>query len=186
MSLQSYNISLNKVGNDLIGEMVPEISQLEYLQYLTLTGNCLYGTIPPELGLMSSLLSIELHGNGLSGELPRELSDASNLQLLNVAMQYQHSYQCTRSNGQIIQTLFKMGGTVEPLEYNNGLHGPVLEEGISALANLKGLHIFDNSFGGTISDMIGDLKNLSKSIFFVHLFSFADNSLFAYISCSLR
>ena len=43
---------------------------------------------------MPNLLSLELHGNGLSGELPSEMYDASKIQLLNVAMQYQYAFQC--------------------------------------------------------------------------------------------
>eukprot|EP00578_Thalassiosira_sp_NH16_P004772 CAMPEP_0181134596 /NCGR_PEP_ID=MMETSP1071-20121207/32172_1 /TAXON_ID=35127 /ORGANISM="Thalassiosira sp., Strain NH16" /LENGTH=728 /DNA_ID=CAMNT_0023221125 /DNA_START=39 /DNA_END=2225 /DNA_ORIENTATION=- len=149
------------IGNDLIGEIPPEISQLRFLQYLALNGNCLYGTIPPELGNMPSLLSLELHGNGLSGELPSELADASKLQLLNVAMQYQYQYACIRSDGRTVNTLFQMGGATEGgPQYNYGLQGAPLQQGVEKWRSMKGLHLFDNSFVGTVAEEIGQLKYL--------------------------
>jgi len=153
------------IGNDLIGEIPPEVSELRFLQYLALNGNCLYGTIPPEIGQMPSLLSLELHGNGLSGELPPELADASKLQMLNLAMQFQFSKQCYPSNGRsVIDTLYEKGGTLAAetgeLNYNTGLYGQVLGPNVNKWASMKGLHLFDNSFNGIISDEIGDLKYL--------------------------
>ncbi|KAL7537964.1 hypothetical protein ACHAXR_008184 [Thalassiosira sp. AJA248-18] len=146
------------ISNDLIGQMPPEISQLRFLQYLALNGNCLYGTIPPEVGKMPNLLSLELHGNGLSGDLPVELYDASKLQLLNVAMQYQFSNVCRRSDGTVVNTLFKLGDPYG--EYNMGLTGSVLGANVSRWTSMKGLHLFDNSFSGYIDENIGDLQYL--------------------------
>jgi Leucine-rich repeat (LRR) protein len=108
---------------------------------------------------MPSLLSLELHGNGLSGELPVELYDASKLQLLNVAMQFQWSNECYMSNGTYVNTLFERGG-VYSRNINQGLSGQVLAPKVNKWASMKGLHLFDNSFSGTISDEIGDLKYL--------------------------
>ena len=154
-------IILHTVGNDLIGEIPPEISQLRFLQYLALNGNCLYGTIPPEFGKMPNLLSLELHGNGLSGDLPLELYDASKIQLLNVAMQFQYSIQCYMSNGTYVNPLYERGG-VYSRKLNPGLSGPVLGSNVSKWTSMKGLHLFDNSFSGAISDEIGDLKYLGE------------------------
>mmetsp|Transcript_31133 Transcript_31133/g.56483 ORF Transcript_31133/g.56483 Transcript_31133/m.56483 type:complete len:687 (+) Transcript_31133:111-2171(+) len=147
------------MGNDLIGEIPPEISQLRFLQYLALNGNCLYGTIPPEFGKMPNLLSLELHGNGLSGDLPLELYDASKIQLLNVAMQFQYSSICYMSNGTRVNTYYERGG-VYSRYMNLGLSGPVLGSNVSKWTSMKGLHLFENSFSGQISEEIGDLKYL--------------------------
>ena len=148
------------VGNDLIGEIPPEISQLNFLQLLALSGNCLYGTIPYEMGTMQNLLSLELHGNGLHGQPPTELYNLSQLERLNVAMQYQYSYQCQRSNGRYVNTLFLMGDPTGG--YNYGLEGHIMGPGIGQMTSLKGLHVFDNSFSGWIDESIGDLENLGK------------------------
>jgi len=147
------------IGNDLIGEIPPEISELRFLQYLALNGNCLFGTIPPEFGKMPNLLSLELHGNGLSGQFPLEMYDANKLQLLNVAMQYGYAVSCTMSNGTYVNTIFKKGG-VTTREPNLGLEGPVLMNEVDTWSSMKGLHLFDNSFWGNITNDIGNLKYL--------------------------
>lgn len=147
------------MGNSLIGEIPPEISQLRFLQYLALNGNCLYGTLPPEFGKMPNLLSLELHGNGLSGDIPVEIFDASKLQLLNVAMQFGWSTECQRSDGTYADTLYRMADPYAG-EYNYGLSGMVLGPNVSSWASMKGLHIFDNSFYGWMDEEIGNLKYL--------------------------
>lgn len=156
-------ISTSTVGNDLIGEIPPEISQLRFLQYLALNDNCLYGEVPPEFGKMPNLLSLELHGNGLSGDLPEELYDASKLQLLNVAMQYQFSSVCRRSNGTLVNTLYQRGDPYTGM-YNPGLSGHVLGPNVNKWSSMKGLHLFDNSFTGWIDEPIGDLKYLGECV----------------------
>mmetsp|Transcript_1716 Transcript_1716/g.3275 ORF Transcript_1716/g.3275 Transcript_1716/m.3275 type:complete len:665 (-) Transcript_1716:310-2304(-) len=149
---------LELIGNDLIGEIPPEISQLRFLQYLAMNGNCLYGTIPPEFGSMPNLLSLELHGNGLSGFIPDELYDATKLQLLNVAMQYNYFYQCYRSNGQPVNTGFARGDVNGDLNW--GLQGKVLSPQVNRWQSMKGLHLFDNFFSGDLAPELGDLKYL--------------------------
>lgn len=158
------------MGNDLVGLIPPEISQLHFLEYLALNGNCLYGTIPPEIGMMPDLRSLELHGNGLSGELPVEFYNASKLELLNVALQYGFQHVCYMSDGTYVNTLFEQGGLYGSY-YNPGLSGRVLEPKVDEWASLKGLHLFDNSFSGTMSEDIADLKDL--------VFLRAHNNLFS-------
>mmetsp|Transcript_12391 Transcript_12391/g.26946 ORF Transcript_12391/g.26946 Transcript_12391/m.26946 type:complete len:675 (-) Transcript_12391:1237-3261(-) len=149
---------LELIGNELIGQIPPEISQLRFLQYLALNGNCLHGTIPAEFGTMPNLLSLELQGNGLSGEVPNEIYSASKLQLLNVAMQFQYAYTCKREDGSQVNTLYAGGDPANG--YNWGLQGQILGPEVATWRSMKGLHIFSNSFDGTIADEIGDLKYL--------------------------
>ena len=127
------------MGNDLIGEIPPEISQLRFLQYIAFNGNCLYGTIPPEMGSMPNLLSLELQGNGLSGAIPEELNNADKLQLLNGAMQYQYPYQCAASDGRIVNTIFAKGNPENG--YNWGLMGDTVGDNVNKWKSMKGLHL---------------------------------------------
>ena len=131
------------VGNELIGEIPPEISQLRFLQYIAFNGNCLYGTIPSEMGSMPNLLSLELQGNGLSGEIPLELGNADKLQLLNVALQFQYAYQCAASDGRIVNTMFQKGNPENG--YNWGLMGSTLGDNVNKWKSMKGIHLV--SFG---------------------------------------
>ena len=116
---------------------------------------------------MPNLLSLELHGNGLSGELPSEMYDASKIQLLNVAMQYQYAFQCQMSNGTLVNTLYERGGVVgegQERVFNAGLSGKVLGPAVNKWTSMKGLHLFDNSFYGNMTDNLGDLKYLGEFI----------------------
>ena len=114
---------------------------------------------------MPNLLSLELHGNGLSGELPSEMYDASKIQHLNVAMQYQYAFQCQMSNGTLVNTLYERGGVVgegQERVFNAGLSGKVLGPAVNKWTSMKGLHLFDNSFYGNMTDNLGDLKYLGE------------------------
>ena len=59
-----------------------------------------------------------------------------------------------------MNTLFAKGDQANG--YNWGLSGQVLESNVTKWASMKGLHLFDNSFSGTISDEMGNLKDLGE------------------------
>jgi hypothetical protein len=90
--------------------------------------------------------------------MPNEIYEASKLQLLNVAMQYQYNTKCQRSDGSFVYTLYAMGNPDNG--YNWGFTGDVLGSHTSNWKSMKGLHLFDNSFTGMIDDSIGELKYL--------------------------
>ena len=66
-------------GNNLRGELPPELGNVGDLVVLDLSGNQLSGQIPPELGKLGNLRTLYLHENQLSGEIPPELGNLSNL-----------------------------------------------------------------------------------------------------------
>ena len=74
-------------GNELSGEIPPELGSLSNLLGLDLGGNDLSEEIPSELGSLSNLLGLVLEGNGLSGEIPAELGSLSNLTALYLKQQ---------------------------------------------------------------------------------------------------
>ena len=75
---------LRRGGNELSGEIPPELGSLSNLEELYLKGNGLSGEIPPELGSLSNVWYLSLGVNELSGEIPAELGSLSNLKLLGL------------------------------------------------------------------------------------------------------
>ena len=71
-------------GNQLSGEIPPELGNLANLEDLYLSANELSGEIPSELGNLANLESLFLSDNRLSGEIPSELSSLSNLNQLRL------------------------------------------------------------------------------------------------------
>ena len=69
-------------GNQLTGDIPPELANLNQLQTLSLEANQLSGEIPSELGVLDNLERLFLSLNLLSGEIPPELGNLNNLQVL--------------------------------------------------------------------------------------------------------
>jgi Leucine-rich repeat (LRR) protein/PKD repeat protein len=75
---QGHVSSLNLGGNQLSGNIPPELGDLSNLLALFLSYNELSGSIPPVLGNLVSLQKLYFRGNsGLSGPLPSTLTDLS-------------------------------------------------------------------------------------------------------------
>ena len=76
--------SLDLGGNQLIGEIPPELGNLTNLTQLHLEVNELSGSIPPELGNLTNLTQLHLEVNELSGSIPPELGNLTNLTSLDL------------------------------------------------------------------------------------------------------
>ncbi|KAJ4896957.1 Somatic embryogenesis receptor kinase 4 [Raphanus sativus] len=73
------------LGNaKLSGQLVPELGQLPYLQYLELYSNNITGEIPTELGDLRELVSLDLYQNKLSGPIPSSLGKLDKLRFLRL------------------------------------------------------------------------------------------------------
>ena len=73
------------IGNNIGGEIPPELGRLSNLTHLLLGGGGLSGELPAELGSLSNLTVLRLNDNGLSGEIPAELGRLTNLRTLELA-----------------------------------------------------------------------------------------------------
>lgn len=77
---QDNHVTRVDLGNsNLSGRLVPELGNLQYLQYLELYKNKIGGKIPEELGKLKKLVSLDLYNNNLTGEIPRSLGNLKSL-----------------------------------------------------------------------------------------------------------
>ncbi|KAJ7545768.1 hypothetical protein O6H91_08G009400 [Diphasiastrum complanatum] len=73
------------LGNaKLSGSLVPELGNLQYLQYLELYKNHITGAIPKELGKLENLVSLDLYMNNLTGQIPSSLGNLKSLVFLRL------------------------------------------------------------------------------------------------------
>ena len=77
-------VTLDLRWSSLAGEIPPELGQLSNLAFLFLAHNNLSGSIPPELGRLSNLAALELAGNNLSGPIPPELGNLHGLDYIEL------------------------------------------------------------------------------------------------------
>ena len=70
-------------GNNLSGNIPPELGNLSEISLLALGCNDLTGSVPPELGSLTKLITFTIHSNKLTGELPQGLTRLSKLHQFN-------------------------------------------------------------------------------------------------------
>ena len=142
---ECYNIetttSLELWGNQLTGEIPPEIGNLINLEILFLHGNHLTGEIPSEIGNLINLEFLFLNNNQLSGEIPSELGNLTNLEYF-----YLFYNQLT---GEIPRELGNLINLKWLFLDNNQLTGEIPLE-IASLTNLERLYLQYNQLTGEI------------------------------------
>ena len=141
-------IGLNLYGNELSGEIPPELGNIVNLTHLEFGSNYLGGVIPRELGNLTNLEWLELGGNHLSGPIPLELGNLVNLEWL--------SLWGNQLTGPIPPEL----GNLADLEWlylgPNQLSGPIPPE-LGDLTNLERLELAGNQLSGKIPPELGNL-----------------------------
>ncbi len=141
----------DKFGNNLSGNIPPEIGNLSSLRRLYLLNNQLIGSIPPEMGNLNDLQSLLLGGNQLTGSIPPEFEHLDNAQTIDVGY------------NQLSGTIPPQIGGMESLStlhlWGNQLTGDIPPE-IGNLSSLWSLKLHGNQLTGTIPPAIGNLGNL--------------------------
>ena len=140
-------------GNNLIGEIPPDIANLDKLTLLDLQQNFLSGEIPPELGNLSSLKFLVIPLNQLSGEIPMELGGLANLEMLGI-----HNNQLS---GDIPPELGRLSNLRVLTLNDNQLTGEIPPE-LGELASLTDLNLQNNLLGREIPAELGNLRNLKN------------------------
>ncbi len=113
-------IGLDLSGNNLRGEIPPELGNLTHLQWLDLSGNSLDGNIPNELSDLSNLERLDLSSNNLEGAIPQEFRNLKSLTHLNLSSNSLSEY----IPWQLREMLPRYRGSLENLYlYDNQLKG---------------------------------------------------------------
>ena len=141
-------------ANQLSGEIPPELGNLANLELLYLAENQLSGEIPPELDNLANLKWLRLEGNQLSGGIPPELDNLANLELLYLAE--------NQLSGEIPPELGNLANLIELYLAGNQLSGEIPLE-LGNLANLKSLVLSRNQLSGEIPPDLANLDRLHLS-----------------------
>eukprot|EP00616_Rhizochromulina_sp_CCMP1243_P009323 CAMPEP_0118961866 /NCGR_PEP_ID=MMETSP1173-20130426/410_1 /TAXON_ID=1034831 /ORGANISM="Rhizochromulina marina cf, Strain CCMP1243" /LENGTH=418 /DNA_ID=CAMNT_0006910061 /DNA_START=176 /DNA_END=1432 /DNA_ORIENTATION=+ len=75
---------LNLQGNNLVGQIPPELGQLTKLRILHLYSNKLEGPLPEELGNLTLLQELRLWDNQLTGPIPPSIANLKDLKVLHL------------------------------------------------------------------------------------------------------
>ena len=135
-------------GNNLIGELPPELGSLDRLESLDLSGNNLTGEIPPSLGDLKFLAALDLSDNNLIGSIPAELGGKDTPGRLDLSDNH--------LTGPIPAELGGIDGPYHLDLANNQLTGPIPEEFVSTRA-LRYLDLSGNDLTGEIPPRLGQL-----------------------------
>ena len=150
---QGRVVRLRLGGNNLQGQIPPELGNLANLTSLSLGGNELSGPIPPELGNLSSLTRLWLWSNELSGPIPPELGSLANLTSLNLFN--------NRLSGPIPPELGNLPRVEDLFLSSNALTGPLPPE-LGNLPSVVQLSLGQNNLSGPIPSELGGLATLER------------------------
>ena len=128
-------------GNNLSGQIPPELGNLSKLEHLSIQYNQLRGSIPSRLSHLTELTSLSLNGNRLTGAIPPELSGLNNLQIL--LLDY------NELTGSIPSELGNLSELVVLWLHNNQLTGTIPPE-LGSPPNLDELLLSNNQLTGCI------------------------------------
>ena len=140
-------------GNNLEGQIPPELGDLDGLSKLSLRNNELTGRLRPELGNLINLLDLDLGDNRLTGPILPELGGLTKLRKLLL-----HRNELT---GTIPPELGRLANLEDLWLSSNDLRGMIPPE-LGSLSALQRLLLLDSNLTGTIPPELGNLANLRE------------------------
>ncbi|KAM3280947.1 hypothetical protein P3S67_027967 [Capsicum chacoense] len=138
-------------GNNLMGNIPPEIGKLKQLQGLFLPNNKLNGNIPEAVCHLSNFVQLSLGDNELSGLIPACTGNLSMVQQLYLGS--------NRFSSKFPSSLWKMRGLLILNASQNSIEGEVPRD-IGGLTAIVELYLSGNHFSGMIPSRLGELQNL--------------------------
>ena len=133
--------------NSLTGE-IPDLSDLDNLEWLILNSNMLSGSVPATLGDMDSLDKLWLYSNDLSGEIPSELGDSTSLRQIRL------------NDNMLTGAIPGEIGQNQRLRYlvlNRNMLSGEIPAGLGSARNMKQLYLHNNMLTGSIPPELGGM-----------------------------
>ena len=162
-------------GNQLRGEIPPELGSLGNLTRLNLFNNELSGEIPPELGDLANLERLQLEGNQLNGCVPSSLSgrldmdesDLGGLPFCPAATAEPTMAQTpAETDREALVALYNATGGPNWIRNNNWMSDVPISEWEDVATDGNGrvteLWLYDNQLRGEIPPELGSLGNLAR------------------------
>lgn len=143
-------VELALYGNNLRGQIPPELAEMAFLRLLDLSYNWLEGEIPPDLGRIETLKELYLESNRLSGPIPAELST------LPLETLYLND---NILEGAIPPELGNLSNLVLLRISQNRLSGRIPPE-FGDLSAVRVIWMDENQFGGEIPPELGNLSSV--------------------------
>ena len=150
LSNLTYLNQLTMTFNQLTGNIPPGIFNLPGLTYLRVGNNQLTGQIPPEIGNLTYLENLDLSNNQFTGNIPVELGSLAYLHFLYL------------DHNELMGNIFEPSNLTHLVELylqDNHLAG-VIPAGFGSLTDLLTLDLGYNFFDGSIPPELGNLTNL--------------------------
>ena len=150
-------------GNNLKGELPPELASLRGLLYLDLTDNDLSGDIPSELGSLRGLYMMYLGGNQFTGCIPASWKSTSRNDFDRLGLPFCARIH-DRSDTETLAAIYNALGGEEWKNNTNWLSDEPVDDwyGVRVDADGRGdaLILEDNRLSGEIPPELGNLVNL--------------------------
>ncbi|KAJ1691755.1 hypothetical protein LUZ63_015910 [Rhynchospora breviuscula] len=147
--------ALNLDSLQLSGHISHSLTNLTFLQRLSLSNNHLTGSIPKELGLLSRLKFLNLSMNFLNGNIPSTISNCSKLEVLHIEL--------TGIQGTIPSQLAQCR-ELTYVSLSSSLFVGAIPPEFGFLNKLTELSLYSNYLKGPIPPSLGNLTNLSNLI----------------------
>ncbi|XVF52873.1 hypothetical protein PTKIN_Ptkin05aG0053500 [Pterospermum kingtungense] len=171
---RQHVIKINMSSSSLKGFLAPEVSQITYLQELTLRQNNLMGPIPKELGMLKFLKVLDLGMNRLTGPIPSQLGNLSSVMKINLQSNgLTGSLPAELGNLKYLQELHldrnKLQGTV-PADNNSAftanIHGMYASgSNLTGLCRSSQLKVVDLSYNFLVGSIPNCLEYLPSTSF---------------------
>ncbi|CAI5507735.1 unnamed protein product [Closterium sp. Naga37s-1] len=162
-------VSLDIANNDLKGPIPDSISNLDKLQFLTLSQRGITGSLPSTIGSLTSLQILDLSRNtGISGTIPTDIVNLKDLTYL--------SLRGCNLQGSLPAGMAAMASLAYMQLSQNELSGSI-PKSLFALVNLNTLALSMNQLTGTISALSKLVNLVSLSLASNHLYGSIPNSV---------